>query len=158
MIRTFILILASISFIVVMGGATYEHASVVPIWAAAPPASLAMFQGEYALAASNFWIPIHPVTMIFLLAALAANWSTPRRMFILITLGGYMVVLLTTFVFFVPELISITQSAYSATINPELARRAKNWEIMSLVRLAVIFLLAVNLLYGLSKPVDSNLQ
>src|SRR5687768_10544311 len=79
MIKTLLLILGSISFIIVIGGATYEHAAVVPVWASAVPASLAMFQGEYGLAASNFWIPIHPITLALLLAALIANWRTGRR-------------------------------------------------------------------------------
>src|SRR5436190_8737395 len=139
MLRTLILIIASISFIIVIGGATYEHTSVVPVWAAAPPASLAMFQGSYPLAASNFWIPVHPVTMLLLVSSLLLNWGTERRKFVLVTIGGYVLVLTATFVYFVPELMSITQSAFSSTVDAELTRRAKNWELLSLVRLGILF-------------------
>jgi hypothetical protein len=62
MTKTFLLIFGCISFIIVIGGATYEHAAVVPRWTAAVPASLAMFQGDYGLAPANFWIAIHPIT------------------------------------------------------------------------------------------------
>ncbi len=68
-----LLSLAILSYIIVIGGATYEHLAVVPQWTAAPPASLAMFQGTYGLQAQNFWIPIHPVTLILMGAALIAN-------------------------------------------------------------------------------------
>jgi hypothetical protein len=150
-IRTFILIVACISFIVVIGGATYEHLAMVPVWSSAAPASLAMFQGQYAVAAMKFWVPIHPITVVLLVAALAANWKTPRRKPVLIALGGYLAALIVTFIYFVPEILAITGSTYSTSVDPELTRRAKFWETLSLVRLAWITVLAVILLSGLSK-------
>lgn len=151
-VRTVSLILASISFVVVIGGATYEHLAVVPVWSAAVPASLTMFQGEFALAAARFWIPIHPVTLVLLITALLLNWRTERRKFITATIAGYAAVLAITTVWFVPELMAITQSAYSPTADPNLTQRAEDWETYSLIRLAFLIILAINLLYGLSKP------
>jgi hypothetical protein len=157
MIKTLILIFACISFIIVIGGATYEHAAVVPVWSAAVPASLSMFQGEYRLAAPNFWIPVHPVTMVLLITSMIANWRTPRRTYIIAALLGYAAVLGLTFLYFVPELMAITQSAYSATVDSALTRRANAWETLSLVRLGFLIVLAIVLLLGLSKPVDERL-
>jgi len=157
MLRTLILVIASIGFIIVIGGATYEHVSVVPVWSSAPPASLSMFQGDYPLSAWNFWMPIHPLNVILLLTSLILNWNTERRKFILLTIGGYFLVLVATFIYFVPELMSIVQSSYSAVVDAELTRRAKNWELFSLVRLGVIMILAVSLLLGLSKSSDPKL-
>ena len=151
MIRKLLLILGSICFIVVIGGATYEHLGIVPVWTSAAPASLAMFQGEYAIMPQRFWIPIHPVTMLLLVFALIANWRTAARKFILTAIAGYVIILVTTFVFFVPELLSITQSTFGPTIDTELTRRAKMWETLSLARLGVLFVLAVVLLLGMSK-------
>ena len=151
MTRTVALILASISYIVVIGGAVYEHLAVVPVWSAAVPVSLAMFQGEHRLAAENFWIPIHPVAILLLTIALLLNWRTERRYYVLATLLGYAAVLLTTFIYFVPELMSLTQTAYSVTVNSELTGRAQTWEILSLVRLGFLICLAVVLLLGLSR-------
>ena len=151
MIRTLLLIFASISFVVVIGGAVYEHLAVVPVWSAAVPASLTMFQGEYRLAAQNFWIPIHPITLALLVAALLLNWRTAGRNYLLTTIGGYVVVLAITMVYFVPELMALTQSAYSATVNQELTRRAGVWEALSIARLVFLIFLAVMLLLGLSR-------
>lgn len=155
-IRTLFLILGCISFITVIGGAAYEHLAVVPVWASAVPASLAMFQGEYALAASRFWIPIHPITLGLLVVAMILNWRTRRRGFILACLAGYVLILVITFLYFVPELMAITSSAYGPSVDPELTQRAKMWETLSLVRLGVLGLLAVILLFGLSKPTPTD--
>jgi hypothetical protein len=157
MIRTIVLIFASISFIIVIGGATYEHGAVVPVWASGPPASLSMFQGNYPLRAANFWIPIHPVTLALMAAALILNWRTERRTFILTTLAGYVAILLVTFLYIVPELVYINGSPFSSTVDGVLLRRAKTWEVLSLVRLAFLMLLALSLLYGLSSS-DEQLE
>jgi hypothetical protein len=154
-LRTFSLIIAAISFVTVIGGATYEHLAVVPVWSAAVPASLTMFQGGYALAAQRFWIPIHPVTLILLITALVLNWNTARRKFIIATIVGYAAVLAITTVWFVPELLAITRSTYSNAIDPLLTQRGATWELYSLIRLAFLILLAISLLFGLSKPVES---
>ena len=151
MIRTISLILASISFIIVIGGGTYEHLAVVPAWSSAVPASLTMFQGAYALTAQNFWIPIHPVTLLLMTASLVLNWNTERRKFILTALGGYLTVLAVTAVYFVPELMALIQTTYSTTIDAELTRRANLWETLSLLRLAFLLLLAITMLFGLTK-------
>ena len=152
--RTIVLILASISFIIVIGGAVYEHAGVVPVWASAAPASLQMFQGEYAITPVKFWIPIHPVTLGLLIFALLFNWKTERRSFILTTVIGYLLVIAATFFWFVPELMTIIETAYNASIDPELTQRAQTWEFWSQVRLASMLVMAFILLFGLSKPAE----
>ncbi len=157
-LRTLVVILASISYIIVIGGAVYEHLAVVPEWSSAVPASLSMFQGEYGLDASRFWIPIHPVTLLLLSAALVLNWRTSRRGPIIITLAGYAAILAITFLYFVPELMAVTQTAYAANVDAELTRRANVWETLSLVRLGVLIVLAVVLLFGLSRPLESRID
>ena len=157
MLRTSLLIPACISFIIVIGGATYEHLAVVPVWTKAAPASFAMFQGEYGLAAQNFWIPIHPVTILLMVVGLVANWRNARRAYILTTLAGYLAILGVTAIYFVPELLAITQSAFSSTVDADLTRRANLWETLSLVRLGVLLVLAVTLLLGLGKSVERHL-
>ncbi|MBX3245307.1 MAG: DUF1772 domain-containing protein [Acidobacteria bacterium] len=150
-IRTLTLILGAISFIIVIGGAVYEHLAIVPVWTSAVPASLSMMQGEYAITPTRFWMPIHPVTLLLLILGLFANWRSGARNFIIVALVGYVMVLLVTFLFFVPELMALTQTAYSTTVDADLTRRAKNWEVYSLIRLCFLILLAVVLLFGVAK-------
>jgi hypothetical protein len=154
--KTLSLVLAGLSFVVMIGGGTYEHAGVVPVWSAAVPASLTMYQGEYAIEAARFWMPIHPITLLLFIVALVSNWRTPRRRFILVPLLAYVAILVTTFLWFVPELMAITQSAFSTAIDAELTQRAGNWERLSLIRLAFLLLMAVILLFGLSRSAKTS--
>jgi len=147
-----LLSLAILSYIIVIGGATYEHLAVVPQWTAAPPASLAMFHGTYGLQAQKFWIPIHPVTLLLMTAALVANWRSARRKPIAFCMAGYVLVLVITFAHFVPELIVLTTTPYAETIDAGLQARASNWESWSLVRLAFLNIIASFFLVVLTVP------
>src|SRR6185503_14158838 len=146
-----LLILASISFIVIFGAAIYEHAVLVPTWAAAPPSSLAIFQGQYKLEPQNFWIPIHPLTVLLLILSLITNWKNDRRKNILIVCISYAVILAITFTYFVPEIISIMKIPFQDTVDPSLVHRASMWETLSLIRLAFIGILCCVLLTALTK-------
>lgn len=150
-IRTFVLILGAISFIIVIGGAVYEHTALVPVWTNAIPASLSMFQGEYGLRPINFWSWVHPVTMLLLVLALVLNWRTARKPYIILVIGGYFLALLVTFIYFVPELLLLTQTAFSTSIDPDLTARGGRWESLSLFRLAFMFLLAIVLLFAVAR-------
>ena len=147
--------LAALAFSIVVGGAVYEHASVIPRWSAAPPASLAMYQGPYGINPAVFWEMIHPITILLILVTLALSWKGPRRAYVLTNLIGYVVVMIVTFTYFVPELMEITGTPYADSIDPELVARAGTWELLSLIRLVVIMALAVALSLGLTKPIRS---
>ena len=156
MIRNLFLILASISFIVVIGGGVYEHLALVPVWSSAVPASLAVFQGEYRLVPEKFWMLIHPVTIVLMAAALIANWVSDRRWLIILPLAGYLLILVITYFYFVPELMALTQTPFSDTVDAALTARAQTWETLSLVRLGFLFILAITLLSSLATPIDSR--
>lgn len=157
-VPTLLLSLAILSYIIVIGGATYEHLAVVPQWTAAPPASLAMFQGTYGLHAEKFWIPIHPITLLLLAAALVANRRGPRRRVIGLSMAAYALVLVITFAHFVPELIAITTTPYSDAIDAGLQARAQRWETLSIVRLVFMNITATYLLSALTLPVRGEVK
>lgn len=140
-----------LAFIIVIGGAVYEHLNVVPTWAAAPPASLSMFQGEYGLNPELFWMLIHPVNLVLFILTIGFHWRSERRKNLLIVFISYVVILIITFIHFVPELISITETAYSTRVDSNLTARASMWEILSIVRLGVLVVLSIILLLGLTK-------
>lgn len=150
-VRTVLMVLAAMSFVIMIGGGIYEHAGIVPSWSAAVPASLTIYQGEYAINAARFWISIHPITLTLFVLALIANWRTERRYFILAPLVGYGLVIVITALYFVPELLAITGTPYSTIVDPVLTQRAKTWEMLSLIRGAFLLVMAVTLLFGLSK-------
>ena len=146
-----ILILASIGYIIVLGGATYEHLSVVPRWSAAPPLSLTMYQGEYSLNSAYFWPPMHLLALASMTAALVLHWPTSARRYVGAALAGYLLVIAITAVYFLPELSAITRTPYQPVVDPVLVERANIWEALSLVRLMAMVVIAVVLLQGLAK-------
>ncbi len=143
---------ACLSFSVVVGAAIYEHVAVVPGWSAAPPASLSMFRGKYGLNPTPFWVAVHPVTLLLLAVSIALFWKNGSRPYLLATSVGYVIVLVITFAYFVPELIAITGTPFSENIDQSLIKRAKQWEMLSLIRLSFLVVLAIAAFLGLAKP------
>jgi len=152
--KDFLLIGACMLFGIVLGAAVYEHLAVIPKWNAAIPSSLSMFQGKYGLQAQYFWVPIHPFTIIFMVAALIANWHNSRRKNILYALTGYVLILIVTYIYFVPTLIRLIETPYSETVDEALTNSGATWEILSLLRLVFIVIISYLLLSSLTKPAE----
>jgi hypothetical protein len=110
-----------------------------------------MFQGEYGYKAETFWMLIHPVSILLLVTALIVNWKTARRKYIAIALVGYVLILVITAIYFVPELLSILQTPYQPVVDQSLVDRATLWETLSLVRLGFLVVLFGTLLFGLTQ-------
>ena len=140
-----------LAFAIIIGGAVYEHLNVVPVWSAAPPVSLSMFQGEYGLKPELFWMIIHPATLLLFALTLVFHWRSARRKNLVIVLGSYLLVLVITSIYFVPELIGITTTTVSSVADAALTERAARWEWLSLVRLAFLVVLSMVLFTGLTK-------
>lgn len=151
-----LLILAAISFVTVIGGGIYEHLAIVPRWKLAPPASLTMFQGPYGLNQGIFWQLIHPATLLLLISALAVNWKNARKKYILVVIAAYVVTGIVTFLYFVPELLSIIKTTYQVTVDQNLVARAATWEKLSLVRMVFMIAMAIVLLSSLTKANENR--
>ena len=149
--RNILYALACLSFSVIVGAAIYEHTALWPAAFSELPKSLSVFQGPYHLNAASFWMSIHPVTLLLLVMTLVFSWKTNRRKPVLITMTGYVIILLTTFIYFVPELLELTGTPYSDTVDPSLQARASRWVTLSLVRGGILIVLAINLLLGLTE-------
>ena len=150
--------LTCLSISVIIGGAVFEHLAIWPIAYSAPPASLSMFQGDYGLNAGAFWSLIHPATLLLFIITLILFWKYKRRKNIVIAFVGYLVIMVTTFLYFVPELIAIITTTYADTIDPALVSRGQLWEQLSLLRLALLIVLAIILFLGLTKPAMRHIE
>ena len=139
------------SFTVILGAAIYEHIAVWPKAFAAAPRSLSMFQGQYGLDSAPFWKSVHPVTMLLLISSLAFHWNTERRKQVLITLSGYLLILISTFAWFVPTLMSIVKMPYADVVNGDVTSLGQLWVSLSLVRAIMLFVLSLVLFLGLTK-------
>lgn len=151
MMKDIVYAMNCLCFAIMIGGAVYEHLNVVPVWSSAPPVSLSMFQGPYGLRPELFWKLIHPVNLVLFLLTLFVHWKTDRAGAVSIAFVGYVVVLVITFLYFVPALVAITTTAAAPVADADLTRRARLWEQLSLVRLFVLVVLSVILLTGMAK-------
>jgi hypothetical protein len=149
--KNFFYVLVCISYCLIIGAGTYEHFALWPVAFSEPPKSLTIFQGNYALLAEPFWKFIHPVTLVLFLLTLGLNWKTTRRKNIVIALAIYIIALIATFIYYVPELKSIIGTPYADTVDAAIQNRASLWITLSKVRLAFLFMSAFVLIMGLTK-------
>ncbi len=148
---TILLRLAIIVWGVLCGGVVYEPLAVVPQWTKQPPETLSMWNGPYGLSAKRFWIGIHPLLVLLLAAALGTGWGDEGRDSMLFVLATYLVVLVVTGVWFVPELIKLTQDSAAAIPPDQWRARARRWERLSIARGLVIVVMAWPLLDALAR-------
>jgi hypothetical protein len=149
--RNILYAVTCLSFSAIIGAAIYEHTALWPAAFSELPKSLTVFQGSYRLNPAPFWQSIHPITLLLFAITLIFCWRTHRRKFILIALTGYVLILAATFIYFVPELLDLTGTPYTDTVDPSLQSRGSLWINLSLVRGGVLIVLAINLLLGLTE-------
>lgn len=151
-LNNLVYVITCISFTVIIGAGIYEHVAIWPHAFSEPPKSLTIFQGAYALNSAPFWKYIHPITLALFIITLILNWHSARRFHVLIPMAVYVIVIIVTFTFFVPELISMITTKYSDTIDESLQQRGNMWINLSLIRLLILLVMAIVLLMGLIKP------
>jgi hypothetical protein len=110
-----------------------------------------MWTGAYRVKAERFWMSIHPVLIVLLGASLATAWShTARRDWLLLALGGYALVIATTAAWYVPELMKLTRDPEAPIAPADWRRRARRWELLSLLRGALVLAITFPVLRALT--------
>lgn len=141
------LLVTTVAYLLLNGAQLFETAVLVPVWTAAPPASLHLFQGQYGLDFKNFWIVAHSLHELTFLAALFLNWKiTSRRNVMIVVLVIHAVVRAWTLLYFAPVIISFQQTPFSETIDQTLQAKAALWRNLNLVRVAFFMLLSFALI------------
>ena len=110
----------------------YSHVVFFPAYLSHLPESTNLVKGPYGLHDENFWMNMHPVMVLSFIVTIILNWKlTNRRKFILTAFGIYILAIIATFSFFVPELIAFAESSNSATTSSEWFQRGQTWQHMS---------------------------
>lgn len=150
--RNFFLFAAITLWATIIGAIVYSHVVFLPAYLHHLPSSTALLQGDFAIHDEYFWIPVHPVHLVFLATATALNWKLKeRRNYMLSAIAIYVVVLVTTFFYFVPELMAFAKSAGSGLPASEWLERGERWERLSWIRGAFMYAGFVLLLLSLMK-------
>lgn len=150
---TAVLMLAIVLWGTLLGGIAYSHLVYFPAYLSALPDSAVVVNGPYGLNEGIFWIIIHPLLIMSLVAALVLNWnSSSRRKLIAVSFAVYVVLLLISLFYFVPELILFKHSPESTVPATEWLARGRRWQRLSWLRGLAMYLAFVPLLLALTKP------
>ncbi len=156
---TYALMVSVVLWGVLLGGMVFSHIVYFPVFLGGLPDSAVLVNGPYALNEGRFWIIIHPLVLLSLIFALVFNWGTQaRRNLVLITFGGYILLIVATAIFFLPELFAFAESPSSNISAAEWLARGDRWQYLSWIRGAVMFACIVPLLFALIKPRAADIK
>lgn len=147
--RQISLFIAITLWAIIIGGIVYSHIVFFPPYLSHLPESSSLVTGEYGLHEENFWMLVHPLTLLFTIITLVLNWKLKeRRKFILITLGIYASAILVTAIYFLPELKTFAESSNFPAVTPsEWLKRGQTWQYLSWIRgffMLIGFLMLLN--------------
>lgn len=136
-----------------IGGIMYSHIVFFPPYLSHLPESTALLNGPYGIHDEGFWTLIHPALILSLLVTGILNWKlAARRKYIFTAIGIYALAIITTFTYFVPELMAFAGSNHS-NASPASAwfQRGQRWQHLSWVRGFFMYFGFVMLLIALTK-------
>ena len=156
---TYALMVSVVLWGVLLGGVVYSHIVYFPVYLGGLPDSAVLVNGPHALNEGKFWMTVHPLIILSLITSLVINWrQKARRHLILLTFGVYVLVIIVTSIYFLPELFAFAESPNSNLSSAEWLARGNRWQYLSWIRGAVMFACVVPLLFALIKPVDRHLR
>jgi hypothetical protein len=152
-LNTLSLMLSIILWGTLLGGIAYSHLVYFPTYLSALPDSAVVVNGPYGLHEGRFWMTIHPLLIVSLIATLALNWrSNARRKLILLSFAVYALVIAVSLIYFIPELIAFERSPGSSLSSAEWLARGQRWQRLSWLRGGVCYAAFVPLLFALTIP------
>jgi hypothetical protein len=155
-LSTISLMLCIVLWGTLLGGIAYSHLVYFPVYLSALPNSAVVVNGPYGLHEAIFWIIIHPLLILLLLVTLILNWRLQaRRKLILISFVVYLLVIVISQIYFIPELIAFERSPESSLTPAEWLGRGQRWQRLSWIRGAIMYAGILPLLLALTKPVST---
>lgn len=126
-----LILLAIVAFLACaqLGGGTYEHLVLDPVWPGRP----AIVQPRNGgVSRRRFWIPVHAALEALLIVAIVSSWGHPHVLIpLLVAAASHLVMRLWSFVDFIPKAAAF-EKADPAVIDRAAAQR---WCRRSLLRL-----------------------
>lgn len=144
-----------------LGAGLYEALVVLPIWISAPPDSVLAYHAhnlanpEFVLnSGRRFWMMSTPLTGLTGIIALLTGLKTAPRHRMWRTIGTVLavIVVIATFVWFVPNLIKLLSDTVTTLPRDEVTRIATWWVRLNWLRAAVYFVGWIAALKALTIP------
>ena len=137
-----------------LGGIAYSHLVYFPPYLSALPDSAVVVNGPYGLHEVVFWMIIHPLLILSLIVTLTLNWRLQgRRKLILISFVVYVLVIVISQIYFIPELIAFEHSPETSLSPAEWLARGQRWQRLSWIRGVIMYAGIFPLLLALTKIV-----
>jgi hypothetical protein len=128
------------------GAQIFETTVVVPKWTAAPPDSLTLINGKYAIDLKTFWIIIHSLHEITFILAIWFCWKIdPIRTWLLILFAIHFGVRIWTLTYFAPNILEFQKIAHTPTVDPELQSRTTLWKTLNYIRVGIFLAVSIGL-------------
>jgi len=138
---------------IIIGGVMYSHIVYFPPYLSHLPESNKLITGDYGLHDGNFWMLVHPFTIVTTIATLTLNWRIKkRRNLILIAFGIYAIAIVATGTYFLPNLLAFASSSSGTTIPAsEWYQRGQTWQHFSWIRGSSLYVGFLTLLIALTR-------
>ncbi len=138
---------------IIIGGVMYSHIVYFPPYLSNLPESNKLITGNYGLHDGNFWMFVHPFTIVTTIATLILNWQIKkRRKLILIAFSIYAIAIVATATYFVPNLLAFASSSSDTTVAAsEWYQRGQTWQHFSWIRGSSLYVGFLMLLIALTK-------
>jgi hypothetical protein len=133
--RQFFLMAALFCWAIIVGAFVYSHIAYFPGYLFNLPQSNALIKSEYGINDGLVWMMVHPLAIIITIITLVLNWRLKaRRKLLLVALSIYLLAIIATFMYFVPELLRFAALDINSPHTPALLHEGKTWFILSIVR------------------------
>lgn len=152
MIPNLTLGLAAIGALLQAGAQLFAVAVVVGTVTQAPPRSLAMYAGEYGYNSAPYWEIVPAITLLLMLAALAANWRTTRRRYVVGALGAFVAAGLFAALVAGPLQAELLATDYADAVDPALTALAARWHRLDWMAWALALVPGILLVLALLVP------
>ena len=149
--RTIAIMVSVLLMGILLGGIVYSHLVYFPVYLSALPDSAVLVRGRFALHEERFWLLIHPLAILSLVVSLVLNWKIRlRRKLIAIPLIVYVLAIVVTALYFVPELQNFRNSPTMSVSPAEWYARGQRWQYLSWTRGTIMGLSYVALLLAMT--------
>jgi hypothetical protein len=122
------------------GAGIFESRVIVPLWASSPPTSVRAFfeQPQRPDSGRRLWIILSPITLLVTLvnAGVAVVSVETNRTWWLISVACAFVVMVATFAYFVPMLLSFARAGTLG--DARLQSKVRMWVVLNYLRAALL--------------------
>jgi hypothetical protein len=120
-----------------VGGALFDSLVNDPVWSASAAAARQWTQVD----TSRFYIVFTNLLVLLVIITLVVGWRAqrPLRRWLRLATALFIIAIVTTFIYFLPELQQIRGAAAASIPDDELSSRIQRWTLLDTVREVLIF-------------------